>query len=98
MKPIGDETNRVWDMIGNFQIRYMRVCEMIRDFQIRYMRVCEMIRDFQIRYMRVCEMIRDFQIRYPCRRAAFDPSPAFQRRERPSRSAVAERRLSGGLY
>src|SRR5262247_1920474 len=42
--------------------------------------------------------IGDFQNRFPCRGAAFDLSPAFQRREhRHIDLPVAERRLSGGL-
>src|SRR5262245_18372399 len=32
-------------------------------------------------------LIVDFQNCFPCRGAAFDPSPAFQRREWPSRSS-----------
>jgi len=42
--------------------------------------------------------IGDFQIRFPCRGAAFDPSPAFQRREKRYLDLpVAERRLNGGF-
>src|SRR5262245_27879570 len=41
--------------------------------------------------------IGDFQVRFPCRGAAFDLSPAFQRRERRHLDLrVAERRLSEG--
>ena len=40
--------------------------------------------------------IGDFQIRFPCRGAAIDLSPAFQRRERGHLDLpVAERRLTG---
>ena len=39
--------------------------------------------------------IWDSQVRFPCRRAAFELSPAFQRRERRHLDLqVAERRLS----
>ena len=41
--------------------------------------------------------IGDFQIRFPCRGAAIDLSPAFQRRERGHLDLpVAERRLNEG--
>src|SRR5262245_449988 len=41
--------------------------------------------------------IEDFQVRFPCRGAAFDLSPAFQRRERRHLDLrVAERRLNEG--
>src|SRR5262245_13462572 len=41
----------------------------------------------------------DIQIRFPCRGAAFEPSPAFQRRERRNLDLpVAERRLSEDSY